>query len=167
MNPNLSRLQAYPFERLRQLFAKVNPNPAYRAISLGIGEPRHATPQLVKDAYCAAIQGTGLSGYPATTGELALRQSIAQWLQRRYALALDVATQILPVNGSREALFAFAPTRSTKSTKARLIWQVLSLTLYPRCRRAISRKIGTVFPTVFGNAPNCCTYAHPAIRLAP
>ena len=110
MNPNLSRLQAYPFERLRQLFAKVNPNPAYRAISLGIGEPRHATPQLVKDAYCAAIQGTGLSGYPATTGELALRQSIAQWLQRRYALALDVATQILPVNGSREALFAFAQT---------------------------------------------------------
>ncbi len=110
MNPNLSRLQAYPFERLRQLFAGITPNPAYRAISLGIGEPRHATPQLVKDAYCAAIAGTGLSGYPATTGELGLRQSIAQWLQRRYALQLDVATQILPVNGSREALFAFAQT---------------------------------------------------------
>lgn len=110
MNPNLSRLQAYPFERLRQLFADVQPNPAYRAISLGIGEPRHATPQLVKDAYCAAIQGTGLSGYPATTGELGLRQSIAQWIQRRYALNVDVATQILPVNGSREALFAFAQT---------------------------------------------------------
>ena len=110
MNPNLSRLQAYPFERLRQLFAGITPNPAYRAISLGIGEPRHATPQLVKDAYCAAIAGTGLSGYPATTGELGLRQSIAQWLQRRYALNLDVATQILPVNGSREALFAFAQT---------------------------------------------------------
>ena len=110
MNPNLSRLQAYPFERLRQLFANVIPNPDYRAISLGIGEPRHATPQLVKDAYCTAIAGTGLSGYPATAGELGLRQSIAQWLQRRYALTLDVATQILPVNGSREALFAFAQT---------------------------------------------------------
>jgi len=112
MNPNLSRLQAYPFERLRQLFAPVTPNPAYTPISLGIGEPRHATPQLIKQAYCDAIndpQG-GLSVYPATGGMLGLRQSIGRWLQRRYGLELDVATQILPVNGSREALFAFAQT---------------------------------------------------------
>ncbi|MFZ3220491.1 MAG: succinyldiaminopimelate transaminase [Rhodoferax sp.] len=112
MNPNLSRLQAYPFERLRQLFATVTPNPAFRPISLGIGEPRHATPQLIKQAYCDAImdpQG-GLSVYPATAGDVALRQSIVQWLQRRYGLTLDVATQVLPVNGSREALFAFAQT---------------------------------------------------------
>ena len=112
MNPNLSRLQAYPFERLRQLFASVTPNPAYRPISLGIGEPRHPTPALIKQAYCDAIMAPngGLSTYPATAGELGLRQSIAGWLQRRYGLALDVATQILPVNGTREALFAFAQT---------------------------------------------------------
>ncbi len=112
MNPNLSRLQAYPFERLRQLFAPVTPNPAYTPISLGIGEPRHATPALIKQAYCDAIndpQG-GLSVYPATGGVLGLRQSIGRWLQRRYGLELDIATQILPVNGSREALFAFAQT---------------------------------------------------------
>jgi len=112
MNPNLSRLQAYPFERLRQLFASVTPNPAYRPISLGIGEPRHPAPQLIKQAYCDAIMGTGggLSVYPATAGDVGLRKSIAQWLQRRYGLAVDMATQILPVNGSREALFAFTQT---------------------------------------------------------
>ncbi len=112
MNPNLPRLQAYPFERLKQLFATVTPNPAYPPISLGIGEPRHATPQLIKQAYCDAImdpQG-GLSVYPATGGVPALRQSIARWMQRRYGLELDCNTQILPVNGSREALFAFAQT---------------------------------------------------------
>ena len=89
MNPNLSRLQAYPFERLRQLFAGVTPNPAYRPISLGIGEPKHPTPQLIKDAYVAAIQlaDGGLASYPATAGDAALRQAIAAWLQRRYGLA--------------------------------------------------------------------------------
>jgi len=112
MNPNLSRLQAYPFERLRQLFATVTPNPHYSPISLGIGEPRHATPALIKQAYCDAImdpQG-GLSIYPATAGVLGLRQSIGRWLERRYGLSLDIHTQVLPVNGSREALFAFAQT---------------------------------------------------------
>jgi len=112
MNPNLSRLQAYPFERLRQLFSGVAPNAAYSPISLGIGEPRHATPQLIKDAYCHAIQSgdSGLASYPATAGDLRLRQSMAGWLQRRYGIAVDPATQVLPVNGSREALFAFAQT---------------------------------------------------------
>ena len=112
MNPNLSRLQAYPFERLRQLFATVTPNPAYAPVSLGIGEPRHATPALIKDAYCKAIndpQG-GLAVYPATAGVPALRASIGRWLQRRYGLELNTNTQILPVNGTREALFAFAQT---------------------------------------------------------
>jgi N-succinyldiaminopimelate aminotransferase len=112
MNPNLSLLQAYPFERLRQLFSAVTPNPAYRPISLGIGEPRHATPLLIKKAYCDAIMADqgGLSVYPATAGDLPLRTSIINWLERRYHLRLDVATQILPINGSREALFAFAQT---------------------------------------------------------
>ncbi len=112
MNPNLSRLQAYPFERLRQLFSTVTPNPAYRPISLGIGEPRHPTPDLIKDAYCDAIRSAdgGLSVYPATTGDAKLRNSMVRWLQRRYGLQLDAASQVLPINGSREALFAFAQT---------------------------------------------------------
>ena len=112
MNPYLPSLQAYPFERLRQLFTGITPDPAYRPISLGIGEPRHATPELIKQAYCAAILAPhgGLSTYPATLGEQALRQSVADWMLRRYRLDLEPATQILPVNGSREALFAFAQT---------------------------------------------------------
>lgn len=111
MNPNLSRLQAYPFERLRQLFSGVTPSSAYRPISLGIGEPRHATPELIKAAYCQAIMDPdgGLAVYPATGGTPALRESIRRWLQRRYGLTLQ-DHQVLPVNGSREALFALAQT---------------------------------------------------------
>ncbi len=108
MNPLLSRLQPYPFERLRQLHADIAPNPAYAPISLGIGEPRHATPQLIKDALTASLDG--LSSYPATLGEPKLRQTISDWLTRRYGLSVDPATQILPVNGSREALFSLAQT---------------------------------------------------------
>jgi N-succinyldiaminopimelate aminotransferase len=108
MNPLLSRLQPYPFERLRQLHADITPNPAYSPISLGIGEPRHATPQLVKDALTASL--AGLASYPATAGEPRLRQAMGHWLERRYGLSLDPATQILPVNGSREALFSLAQT---------------------------------------------------------
>jgi len=109
MNPNLSLLKAYPFERLRQLFADVTPNPALRPISLGIGEPRHPTPQLVKNAYSdAVLNSAGLCGYPATGGEPGLRAAISAWLQRRYGLNVDANRQVLPVNGSREALFAIA-----------------------------------------------------------
>ena len=108
MNPLLSSLQPYPFERLKQLFSTVTPNPAYAPISLGIGEPRHATPQLVLDALSTAT--AQLAAYPATAGLPALRTSCANWVQRRYGLKLDAATQVLPVNGSREALFAFAQT---------------------------------------------------------
>jgi len=108
MNPYLSRLQPYPFERLKQLFAGVTPNPAYRPISLGIGEPRHATPQLIIDALNANM--AGLAAYPATGGEPALREAAAGWLQRRYGVTVNPGTQILPVNGSREALFALTQT---------------------------------------------------------
>jgi N-succinyldiaminopimelate aminotransferase len=108
MNPLLSSLQPYPFERLKQLFSTVTPNPAYAPISLGIGEPRHATPQLVLDALSKAT--AQLAAYPATAGLAALRESCVNWMQRRYGLKLDAATQVLPVNGSREALFAFAQT---------------------------------------------------------
>ena len=108
MNPLLTKLQPYPFERLRRLTAGVTPNAAYRPISLGIGEPKHATPEFIKEALVAGLEG--LANYPATAGEPALRAACADWMQRRYGLQIDPATQLLPVNGSREALFALAQT---------------------------------------------------------
>lgn len=108
MNPLLSRLQPYPFERLRQLFAGVTPSAQHSAISLGIGEPRHATPRFIQEALAANL--AGLASYPSTLGEPRLREACAAWMQRRYGIAVDAATQLLPVNGSREALFAFTQT---------------------------------------------------------
>ena len=107
MNPLLASLQPYPFERLRQLFAGVTPNPQMAHISLGIGEPKHATPEFIKKALTDSLD-TALSGYPATAGELRMREACAQWLQRRYRIEINAATQVLPVNGSREALFSLA-----------------------------------------------------------
>ena len=102
MNPLLSHLQPYPFERLRQLFAGVTPSAAHRPISLGIGEPKHATPAFLKQALCDAINDPagGLAAYPATIGTPALRASMAGWIGRRYGLKVDPVTQVLPVNGS-------------------------------------------------------------------
>ncbi|HWM44713.1 MAG TPA: succinyldiaminopimelate transaminase, partial [Burkholderiales bacterium] len=97
----------YPFERLRALLADVEANPAYAPLNLSIGEPRHPTPAVVRDAVTANLDG--LAGYPPTAGTEALRAAIAAWLERRYALSgIDPKTQVLPVNGSREALFSFA-----------------------------------------------------------
>ena len=112
MNPLLRRLHPYPFERLRALFSGIAPNPGMRPISLGIGEPKHPAPMFIAQAMADAAKQTpsALSTYPATAGEPALRAACAAWLQRRYKLALDPATQILPVNGSREALFALVQT---------------------------------------------------------
>ena len=107
MNPLLGRLQPYPFEKLRALLAGVTPSPSHAPINLSIGEPKHPTPPLVTAALAGALGG--LASYPATAGTPALREAIAGWLKRRYALpAVDPATQVLPVNGSREALFSFA-----------------------------------------------------------
>lgn len=108
MNPLLAKLQPYPFARLRQLFAGVTPNPEFPSISLGIGEPKHPTPAFIKEALSSSLGA--LAVYPATAGEINLRESFTGWLQRRYGLSLDAATQVLPVNGSREALFALAQT---------------------------------------------------------
>ena len=116
MNPLLASLQPYPFERLRQLFAGVTPNPQLQHISLGIGEPKHATPEFIKKALTASLD-TALSGYPATAGELRMREACGNWLQRRYNIEINPATQVLPVNGSREALFSLtqAVVNPTKS----------------------------------------------------
>ena len=107
MNPRLDQLQSYPFQRLTALLAGNQPPSSVKLISLHIGEPKHPTPGFIRDTLVASLGG--LSGYPATLGSEALRQTIAQWADRRYGIPpLDPATQVLPVNGSREALFAFA-----------------------------------------------------------
>lgn len=107
MNKNLNLLQPYPFQRLRQLFNGVTPNADFSPINLSIGEPKHTTPALITNALMDNI--AGLANYPLTTGVLPLRESISNWIGRRYGVpSLDPAKAILPVNGSREALFALA-----------------------------------------------------------
>lgn len=107
MNPNLEKLRPYPFEKLRQLFSGVAPNPSYAPISLGIGEPKHPTPAFIEKALVHAVDG--LAHYPSTHGSEPLRAAIADWIERRYGVPpFDPAAMVLPVNGSREALFTFA-----------------------------------------------------------
>ncbi len=109
MNPDLQRLQPYPFQKLAALFREAQPNPDYRAISLSIGEPKHPAPQFIREALTNNLDG--LANYPTTAGSIALRSTIANWLAARYGIpAPDADTQVLPVNGSREALFSFAQT---------------------------------------------------------
>ena len=109
MNPHLSQLQPYPFERLRQLMADITPAASLKEIRLSIGEPQHATPTFIKTALTDGL--AGLANYPSTAGMPTLRQAISRWLARRYDIpAPNAETQVLPVNGSREALFAFAQT---------------------------------------------------------
>ena len=106
----MTLLQPYPFERLRALVSTVVPNPKKPPINLSIGEPRHPTPRLVLDALAAGAT-TGLAHYPTTIGAIELRDTIARWLRARHHLSsLDPAAEVLPVLGSREALFSFAQT---------------------------------------------------------
>ena len=109
MNPRLEQLQPYPFEKLRALLSGIVPNEKLKPVNLSIGEPKHPTPALVKKALGAALDG--LAVYPLTVGLPALREGISAWIARRYGIpAPDAQTQVLPVNGTREALFAFAQT---------------------------------------------------------
>ncbi|GAB1579698.1 succinyldiaminopimelate transaminase [Bordetella petrii] len=110
MNSRLDALHPYPFTKLRALLESAGPAPAGLApIDLSIGEPKHAAPACVAQALRDNL--AGLSVYPATKGDAALRSAIAGWLARRYSIpAPDADTQVLPVLGSREALFAFAQT---------------------------------------------------------
>lgn len=107
MNPNLNLLQPYPFQRLRDLFKGITPNAEFKPINLSIGEPKHETPSLIKDALVNHL--SGLANYPTTIGSIELRSTISDWISRRYQIpALNPEKAILPVTGSREALFAFA-----------------------------------------------------------
>lgn len=121
MNPRLDQLNPYPFEKLRKLMAEAGPAPeGIKPIPLHIGEPRHAAPARVRDAMAQALDS--LSFYPPTKGDPALRQAIAEWLGRRYGIPIPNAeTQVLPVLGSREALFAFAQVVVDSSAPAPLV----------------------------------------------
>jgi N-succinyldiaminopimelate aminotransferase len=106
MNSRLSLLQPYPFEKLRALFAGVTPAPL-PAVRLSIGEPQHPTPAFIREALVNHLDG--LAVYPTTAGDDQLREAMAAWFRRRFHLRrLDAASEVLPVNGSREALFAIA-----------------------------------------------------------
>lgn len=109
MNPELNRLHAYPFEKLAQLFKGIKPPADLKPIALSIGEPKHASPEFVKNTLVDNLDK--LAVYPSTKGTPELRQAIAAWLLQRFTLQ-DIApeTQILPVTGTREALFSFTQT---------------------------------------------------------
>jgi len=120
VNPLLEKLQAYPFEKLRVLLAGVVPNEKLKPINLSIGEPKHPTPELVKKALVEALDG--LAVYPLTAGLPELREAVSRWLQKRYGIPKpDPATQVLPVNGTREALFAFCQTIVNPDEKAKVV----------------------------------------------
>ena len=107
MNPALDRLQSYPFQKLAALLQGVAPNPRVGPISMHIGEPKHPTPEFIRRTLADNL--AGLARYPTTLGAEGLRDVIADWLKRRYGLKqIDARSEIIPVNGSREALFAFA-----------------------------------------------------------
>lgn len=108
MNDALNLLQPYPFEKLRALLAGAQPPADKRPIALSIGEPKHRSPEFVARALADNLEQ--LAVYPTTLGLLALREAIAGWAERRFGLAagaVDPARQVLPVNGTREALFSF------------------------------------------------------------
>jgi N-succinyldiaminopimelate aminotransferase len=120
VNPLLGKLQPYPFEKLRALIAGNSPPASLRPINLQIGEPKHPTPALVKDALAGALDG--LASYPLTAGTPELRQAIAAWLARRYSIPQpDAENEVLPVNGTREALFAFAQTVLDPTREAKVV----------------------------------------------
>ncbi|HET9663820.1 MAG TPA: aminotransferase class I/II-fold pyridoxal phosphate-dependent enzyme, partial [Burkholderiales bacterium] len=128
MNPDLERLHSYPFQRLRALLEGTQPPAGLAPIPLYIGEPKHPTPEFIKRALIEHLDG--LSAYPLTLGSEPFRAAVAGWLERRYKLAaIDPNTQVLPVNGSREALFAFAqavvdPTRDAVVVSPNPFYQI-------------------------------------------
>lgn len=116
MNPKLELLQPYPFARLRKLMDGLEPPADLQPISLHIGEPKHPTPSVLTDALIQHLDG--LAAYPATAGIPELRQACAQWLMRRYSgVKINPDTEVLPVLGSREALFAFTQTIIDNNTE--------------------------------------------------
>lgn len=122
MNPLLEKLQPYPFEKLKALLSDVKPPATKTAISLSIGEPKHEAPNIVKQALIDHIDK--LSVYPTTIGLLELRQAMASWVEKRFSVPQGWVTpenHILPVNGTREALFSFTQAVVDNSKEALVI----------------------------------------------
>ena len=120
MNPDLDKLKPYPFERLRALFKGIEPPAGLDHIPLSLGEPRHPTPAFIGEAVLSHLHG--LAAYPLTKGSAELRQAIAEWLERRFELpGVDPDTQVLPVSGTREALFALAQAVIDRSRPAAVL----------------------------------------------
>ena len=121
MNPDLVQLHPYPFEKLAKLKAGLTPPTELAHIALSIGEPKHPTPGFITNAVIENLGG--LSHYPTTAGTIELRQAMANWLDQRFDLnsQIDAATQVLPVNGTREALFAFAQAMIERKTDALVV----------------------------------------------
>lgn len=122
MNPSLSLLKPYPFERLRALLTHSKPNADLKAIGLQIGEPRHPAPHFVEQALIDNMKGLG--SYPLTAGIPELREAIAAWLVRRFKLSnnsVDPNSMVLPVTGTREALFAFVQAVVDRSKSAAVL----------------------------------------------
>ncbi len=116
MNNAMQLLQPYPFEKLRALLAGVTPNPEKRPVALSIGEPKHRSPDFVAKALADNLDQMAV--YPTTLGIPALREAIAGWCSRRFGVPqgwIDAARNVLPVNGTREALFAFTQTVVNRS----------------------------------------------------
>lgn len=124
MNPYFDYLQPYPFEKLKELKANTKANAALKPILLSVGEPKHPAPDFVKQTLMDTIDG--LANYPSTKGMIELRETIAGWLTKRFSLSsatIDAETNVLPVAGTREALFAFtqAVVDNSKTTKPLIV----------------------------------------------
>lgn len=120
MNPDLNKLQPYPFEKLTKLKAAVSPNTELPHIALSIGEPKHPAPDFVQQAMTDNMKR--LENYPTTKGLPELNQTIADWLQRRFSLeTIDAVSQVIPVNGTREAIFAFTQAAVDRSASNPLV----------------------------------------------
>ncbi|MGN9512268.1 succinyldiaminopimelate transaminase [Pseudomonas syringae pv. aptata] len=122
MNNAMQLLQPYPFEKLRALLAGVTPNPEKRPVAMSIGEPKHRSPDFVAKALADNLDQMAV--YPTTLGIPALREAIAGWCSRRFGVPqgwIDPARNVLPVNGTREALFAFTQTVVNRSDDGLMI----------------------------------------------
>ena len=120
MNPRLELLQPYPFEKLRELMAGVAAPAQLRPINLSIGEPQHPTPAIITEALAASMGS--LARYPLTRGLPELRGAMADWIARRHRLgSLDAETEVIPVAGSREALFSIAQAVLDPAAKDALV----------------------------------------------
>ncbi len=121
-NPRFELLQQYPFEKIRQLTADVRANDRLRHIPLSLGEPKHAPPDFVISALRdAQTLASSLATYPATKGSDDLREAIANWLTRRFGVSVDPGTEVLPVNGTREALFSIAQALLSGTAGSRVV----------------------------------------------